>query len=363
MTLAAVVGTQLAPQKGLATLPIALTVVGTALTTVPASLLMQRAGRRAGFVLGALIGAAGGLLSAWAIASGSFALFCAGHFLVGVFQGFGNYYRFAAAEAAGERSQGRAISWVLAGGVVAAVAGPEVAGRLRDLWPPHTFAASYLAQTALALFAATVLAQVVIPKQSREAAAGDARPLRVIAQQPAFIVAVVGATVGYAAMIAAMTATPIAMLGCGLPLSDAVIVIQWHVLAMFLPSFFTGELVERFGAQRVLVAGIGLLIAHVAMAASGLEFLHFLSALVFLGVGWNFTFTAGTTLVAASCTPAERGRAQALGEALIFGTVAVASLSAGWALAQWDWRTLNLALLPPLLAAGAFVIGTIRRKR
>lgn len=363
MTLAAIVGSGLAADKALATLPIALTVVGTALATVPASFFMRRFGRRAGFVLGAGIGVAGGLVSAWAIVQGSFAAFCAGHFLVGVFQGFGNYYRFAAAEAAGGDWQGRAISWVLAGGVVAAVAGPELAGRLRDLWPLHAFAASYLGQAGLALLAGLALAGVRIARPAREASAAAVRPLRAIARQSAFVVAVSGATVGYAVMIAAMTATPLAMLGCGLPVSDAVVVIQWHVLAMFLPSFFTGSLVERLGAERVLAIGLGLLLAHVAIAASGLEFLHFASALVFLGLGWNFAFVAGTTLLAVSCPPADRARAQALNEALVFGSVAIASLSAGWVLARWDWRTLNLAMLPLLLAAGIPTLRALRGKR
>lgn len=363
MTLAAIVGSGLAADKALATLPIALTVVGTALATVPASFFMRRFGRRAGFVLGAGIGVAGGLVSAWAIVQGSFAAFCAGHFLVGVFQGFGNYYRFAAAEAAGGDWQGRAISWVLAGGVVAAVAGPELAGRLRDLWPLHAFAASYLGQAGLALLAGLALAGVRIARPAREASAAAVRPLRAIARQSAFVVAVTGATVGYAVMIAAMTATPLAMLGCGLPVSDAVVVIQWHVLAMFLPSFFTGSLVERLGAERVLAIGLGLLLAHVAIAASGLEFLHFLSALVFLGLGWNFAFVAGTTLLAVSCPPADRARAQALNEALVFGSVAIASLSAGWVLARWDWRTLNLTMLPLLLAAAIPTLRALRGKR
>ncbi len=363
MTLAAIVGSGLAADKALATLPIALTVVGTALATVPASFFMRRFGRRAGFVLGAAIGVAGGLVSAGAIVQGSFAAFCAGHFLVGVFQGFGNYYRFAAAEAAGGDWQGRAISWVLAGGVVAAVAGPELAGRLRDLWPLHAFAGSYLAQAGLALLAGFALAGVRIARPAREASAAAVRPLRAIARQSAFVVAVTGATVGYAVMIAAMTATPLAMLGCGLPVSDAVVVIQWHVLAMFLPSFFTGSLVERLGAERVLAMGLGLLLAHVAIAASGLEFLHFLSALVFLGLGWNFAFVAGTTLLAVSCPPADRARAQALNEALVFGSVAIASLSAGWVLARWDWRTLNLTMLPLLLAAAIPTLRALRGKR
>ena len=363
MTVAAIVGAQIAPDKGLATLPIALTVVGTALATVPASLYMQRFGRRAGFLLGALAGVAGGLFSAWAIVNGSFVLFCTGHFLVGVFQGFENYCRFAAAEAASEDWRGRAISWVLLGGVVAAIVGPEMAGRFRDSWPPHTFAASYLAQAGLAFLAGLAVAGVSIAKPARTARDAARRPLRAIARQPAFVVAVVGATVGYAVMVAAMTATPLAMLGCGLPVADAVVVIQWHVLAMFVPSFFTGSLVERFGAERVLAAGIALLIVHAAIAASGLAFAHFLSALVFLGVGWNFAFVAGTTLLATSCAPEDRARAQALNEALVFGSVALASFSSGWALAQWDWRTLNLALLPPLIGAGVLAIGAARRRR
>jgi predicted MFS family arabinose efflux permease len=361
MTLAGVLGAQLAPDKGLATLPIAAMVVGTALCSIPASLLMRRIGRRAGFLVGAMLGIAGSAVAAFGLYSQSFVGFVVGHLLIGGYQGFANYFRFAAAESAGPQHASRSISWVVAGGVVAAFAGPQVAVWGRDWLPQHAFLGSYLAQAVLSLGVLLLLTQLNLPQ--RPAVVGEpARPLREIAAQPGLRAAVVGAAVGYAVMIMAMTATPLAMLGCGFDAADVKPVIQWHVFGMFVPSFFTGSLVARFGAPRVMQTGFVLLMAHVAVAASGIEFLHFVSALVLLGVGWNFAFVGGTALLTQSYRPSEQTKVQALNEGLVFGLVALGSLGAGWLYDRFGWVMLNLAVLPLLVLALTWTISVGRRQ-
>jgi MFS family permease len=362
MTLAAILGSTLAPDKGLATLPVAAMVIGTALTSLPAARLMRRAGRRAGFVLGALLGIGGSLACAWALHRGSFAGFVAGHALVGAYQGFANYYRFAAVEAAAPGQAGRAISLVVAGGLVAAFLGPQLAQWGRDWVAGESFVGSYLAQGTLGVVALGLLARLRLPRAIAPQA-GAARPLREILAQPVLRVSVFGAAIGYAVMIMVMTATPLAILGCGLPGTSVTPVIQWHVVGMFAPSFFTGSLVQRYGAPRVLQAGFLLLLGHVAVALSGVAFLHFLSALVLLGVGWNFAFIGGTALLTQAYRPAEQARVQAVNEFAIFGLVAVATLSAGWLYDRFDWVTLNLAVVPLLVAAWVAAVRIGRRLR
>jgi predicted MFS family arabinose efflux permease len=356
MTLAGILGAAIAPDKGLATAPIAAMVLGTAIASLPASFLMRRIGRRSGFLVGAAIGLVGSGVAAAALHAGSFAGFVAGHLLLGAWQGFGNYHRFAAAEVAGAQHASRAISWVVAGGVVAAFAGPQIGLWGRDWMSPQVFLGSFVAQAALALAAMALLPALRVPKPAAQGGAG-ARPLREIAAQPALIAAVLGAAVGYAVMILAMTATPLAMLGCGFGTAEVKPVIQWHVFGMFAPSFFTGALVARHGAPRIMQAGFVLLLGHVAVAAAGVEWLHFLGALVLLGVGWNFAFVGGTALLTQTYRPAEQTKVQALNEALVFGLVALASLGAGWLYDRIGWAALNFATVPMLLVAlGAAVM-------
>jgi MFS family permease len=361
MTLAGILGATLAPDRGLATLPIAVMVVGTALASIPASMLMRRLGRRAGFMLGAALGVIGSTLAAIGLYRQSFGVFVLGHLLIGAYQGFANYYRFAAAEAAGPAHASRAISWVVAGGVVAAFAGPQLGIWGRDWMPPHAFLGSYLAQALLSLSALALLSRLAL-RPVVVAAGEPARTLREIVAQPALRAAVAGAAVGYAVMIMAMTATPLAMLGCGFGTGEIKPVIQWHVFAMFAPSFVTGSLVARFGAPRIMQAGFLLLIGHVLIAASGLEYLHFLSALVLLGVGWNFAFVGGTALLTQSYRPSEQTKVQALNEGLVFGAVALASLGAGWLYDRFGWATLNLAMLPLLIVALLWTRATGRHR-
>jgi MFS family permease len=363
MTLGALVGAALAPDKGLATLPIAAMVVGTAVATLPAAALMRRSGRRTGFLLGAVLGLAGGLLAALAVYRQSFALFVFAHALMGAYQGFAGYYRFAAAEVASPQFAGRAISLVVAGGVVAAILGPQLVQWTRDVLLPHAFVGAYLAQAGLGVLALLALGRLNRLVPPRDAAQASGRSLRVIARQPAFVVAVMGATVGYTVMLLAMTATPVAMLDCGLPVSDAVRVIQWHVLGMFAPSFFTGALVQRFGAMQVMLAGFVLLTGHVIIAVSGVQFLHFLSALVLLGAGWNFSYIGATALLTLTYRPEEQAKVQAANDFTVFTVVAIASLSAGWLYDRFGWQTLNLVALAALAMVLLILVAIERRLR
>jgi predicted MFS family arabinose efflux permease len=359
MALAAILGAMLAPDRALATVPVAAMVIGTAVASLPASALMRRFGRRRGFLIGALLGVGGSLLSALALYHSAFAAFVAGHFLLGSYQGFANYYRFAAVEAAGPDRAARAIALVVAGGVVAAFLGPQLAVWGRDWIGGQIFVGSYLAQGALSLVALALITFLRLPT-SPPAHTGMARPLRDILALPVLRVSIFGAAIGYAAMIMVMTATPLAILGCGLPGTSVTPVIQWHVVGMFAPSFFTGSLIRRYGAPRVMQAGFVLLLGHVVVALSGVEFLHFLSALILLGVGWNFAFIGGTALLTQAYRPAEQLKVQAVNEFSVFGLVALATLSAGWLYDRFGWTTLNLALVPLLLAALA---ATIRIER
>jgi predicted MFS family arabinose efflux permease len=321
---------------------------------------MRRVGRRVGFLTGASFGVASGLLAAYAVYAGAFLLFVIAHALLGVYQGFTNYYRFAAGEAAAADFKARAISWVIAGGVVAAVLGPQLAYWPRDWWPPQ-FLGSYLAQAVLGVVALFALAQLRIPAPRAAAARAPGRSGIELVRQPAFLVAMGGAAVAYAVMLLVMTATPVAMVGHGHGVGDAVQVIQWHVLGMFAPSFFTGALIARFGAPRIMAVGFALLAGHVGIALAGTELLHFLSGLVLLGVGWNFAFIGGTTLLTSAYREGEQAKAQAINDFVIFGTVAAASLSSGWLYHQFGWQTLNLVALPFLAVALVATLGLSRR--
>ncbi len=366
MTLAAILGSLLAPDKSLATLPVAAMVIGTALASLPAAMLMRRLGRRVGFLMGASLGVVGSAVAGYGLWQDSFALFVLGHLLLGSYQGFANYYRFAAAEAVDAAHTTRAISWVVAGGIVAAFLGPQLGEWGRDWIVSGPFVGSYLAQAALSVLALGLLSQVRL-KPVAVATAGAARSVRELLSQPLLLTSVFGAAVGYSVMIMVMTATPLAMLGCGLPGESVTPVIQWHVVGMFAPSFFTGNLVKRYGAPRIMQVGFALLLGHVAIALSGLEFLHFASALVLLGVGWNFAFVGGTALLTQTYRPAEQLKVQAINEFLVFGLVAASTLSAGWLYDRYGWATLNLAVVPflvlALLASAGVELKTARLRR
>ncbi len=362
MALGAILGGMLAPDRGYATLPIAVMVIGTAIASLPAALLMNKHGRRTGFLIGALLGIGGSLLCVLALYERSFTAFVVGHFLLGAYQGFANYYRFAAVEAADPSHASKAISLVVAGGVVAAFLGPHLGQWGRDWISGQLFIGSYLAQGALSLITLILLSRLALPKVATTHS-GTPRPLREILAQPTLQVSIFGTAVGYAVMVMVMTATPLAILGCGLPGSNVTPVIQWHVVGMFAPSFFTGSLVKRYGAPRIMQVGFILLLVHILLAISGVEFLHFLSALVFLGIGWNFVFIGGTALLTQTYQPAEQMKMQAVNEFAVFGLVALATLSAGWLYDRFGWITLNLAVVPLLCAALLAVIRIGRRQQ
>jgi MFS family permease len=353
ITLGGLVGQRLAPTLTLATLPIALMMIGVVAAALPASLLTQRLGRRTGFVVGTVGGgAAGAAVSVVAISVESFALFCFGGLLLGVYQAFANLYRFAAADAAGPAFRSNAIALVLAGGVAAAFIGPFNASRAVDLLPGVADAGPYAVVVGLTLLGASLHMLLRIPDE-QQARSGFQRPLPVIASQPAFGVAVLAGTVGYTVMILTMTAMPLAMRQAGFGLHDSATVMQWHVLGMFAPSFVTGRLVARFGAPSMLLAGAGGLAAAIGVAAAGQTMAHFLLALVLLGVGWNFLYIGGSALLTTVHTPAERGKVQGLNEFVVFGAVAVGSLLAGALLHTVGWATLNLMLLPFVAATAS----------
>ena len=364
MTVGGLAGGQIAPRPELATMPIAAMFLGTATATFPASMWMVRAGRRTGFVAGALLGVAAGLCAALGIWLGSLALLCLGTFLVGVYQAFAQFYRFAASELANAAFKPRAISLVLGGGVVAALAGPML-GRLGGPLLEPQYVGSFLLLALVSMIAAGILLGLHVPAALAPHGDGEkGRPWLNIVSQPAYLIALFGAATGYGIMILAMTATPIAMVQHHHELAAAATAIQLHVLGMFLPSFFTGSLIARFGVLRIMFAGVVLFAGHVVMTLTGTGFGSFAGALVLLGVGWNFLYIGGTTLLTTTYSVAEKGRAQATNDMTIFAVGLACSFSAGALLQHFGWQTLNMLLLPWLaLAASALVWLGYRRRR
>lgn len=356
------VGLSLAPSRSLASLPVTAYVVGTALTTVPAAHFMKHHGRRAGFMLGALVGMAGGLVSALAVDSASFWLLCLGTLMGGCYNAFGQQYRFAAADAAPADWKSRAISLTLAGGILGGILGPETGKLTRDLLAPP-FLASYLTLTVYAFAALLVASRLDIPPLAAHQQASGGRPLREIARQPAFAVAVLSAAGGYGVMNLLMTATPLAMQMCGHPFADAAFVLEWHVIGMFAPSFFTGGLIRRFGVGRIIAAGAALLLASVAVNLAGTSVGHFWAGLVTLGVGWNFLYIGGTTLLTETHRPEERAKVQGGNDFLVFAVQGVTSLGAGALITGDGWEALNLLAMPIVLATGAASLWYLGRAR
>lgn len=362
MTIGGLAGAQIAPAPELATAPIASMFLGTAIAIVPASMWMARVGRRVGFVTGAILGTLGGLLAAAGILLASLPLLCLGTLFVGTYQAFAQFYRFAASEVSDDAFRSRAISLVLAGGVVAALAGPAL-GRLGgDLMQP-AYVASFLILTLVSLIAAGVLLGVKVPRQVDTAEdKAAARSLRQIVRQPTYLVALFGAVTGYGVMILAMTATPLAMAHHHHGLAETATVIQLHILGMFLPSFFTGSLIARFGVLRIMFTGTLLLAGHVLFSLSGTQFYSFAGALILLGVGWNFLFVGGTNLLTRTYRVAEKGKAQATNDLTIILVGLAASLSAGALQNTIGWQTLNMLLLPWLALAAAAIVWLGRRR-
>lgn len=351
MTVSAIVGTMIAADKTLATLPLAFQMTAMMVTTIPASLAMKRFGRRAGFLFGIVVGISGAVLATYAIFERNFWLLCVAAGVMGIQMGFAQFYRFAAADTADAAFKSKAISLVLAGGVIAAVLGPNLAKWARDLFEPVMFAGSYAAIAVLWLIPLVLLCFIDIPRPSVEERKQSGRPLLAIMRQPVFVVAIVGAIVAYAMMNMVMTSTPLAMLACGLEFDDAAFVIQWHVLGMYAPAFFTGSIIARYGVLNVMLAGAVLMLGCVAVNLSGQDVTRFWLALVLLGVGWNFLFVGATTLLTETYTPAEKAKVQAANDFLVFGSVAISAFSSGMLQNAFGWDIVNMMALPFLTIA------------
>jgi MFS family permease len=366
-TTSALVGLRLAAHQGLpetlATLPLAIQFLATMLTTIPASLLMKQIGRRAGFFLGSSAGLAGAALASYAILQESFVLFTLATVLFGIHNGFGTFYRFAAADSATPEYRATAISYVMAGGVVAALLGTNLANWTRGLLVSAPFAGSYFVLFGLYTLSLTALTFIRIPRLDAKTRQQSGRPLRTIIAQKTFIVAVAAATLGYGVMSLIMTATPLAMHAHAHNFTSTAFVIEWHVLGMFAPSFFTGHLIRRLGVANVMLTGALLNGLTVIINLTGTSETHFWAALLLLGVGWNFLYVGGTTLLTEVCNEQEKAKVQALNDFLIFTTATGAILTAGVLQHLYGWRVVNLGVLPLIIAMLAAVIWLKRRHR
>jgi len=357
-----IIGAVLAPDKGLATLPITFMVFGMWMGTLPVGALARRYGRRFALQTGSLFGILSGLISYTAVMQGSFGMLLAGTFCGGLYAAAHQSYRFAAADTASDRFRARAVSYVLAGGIFAAIIGPQLVIWTQGLMAPHLFAASFLGQSACALIAAIVLQFVRIP-QLQPQPHHQVRPLPAILRQPRFIVAAACGMAAYAMMNMVMTSAPLAMVGCGHSVTDATLGIQWHVLAMYGPSFVTGSLIARYGVERITGIGLGLIVLTAVVAISGVTVAHFWTALVLLGLGWNFAFIGATTMVTECHRPEERTKVQAFNDFLVFGSMAVSSFSSGQLLETVGWAAINEVVFPVVFVVVALLIWVRLRSR
>jgi MFS family permease len=351
---AAIVGT--APDKGLATLPISIFVLGMWMGTLPMGVLARRLGRRNALQIGTACGVLTGLICCVAVLDGSFLLFNVGAVFSGFYASAHQSYRFAAADTASDEFRPKAISWVLLGGIFAGVVGAQLVIATQNLWPPYLFAATYIGQSALALIAGGVLMFVNMPKPPPRSSVGDGRPLSEIAKKPRFIVAVACGVAAYSMMNLVMTSAPLAMVMCNHSITDATLGLQWHVLGMYAPSFITGALITRFGLERITGVGFALIIVAAGIGIAGISLWHFWIGLALLGVGWNFAFIGATTMVTHCHRPNERNKVQAFNDFLVFGSMAIGSFSSGQLLASFGWATVNEVVFPVVLAAGALLL-------
>lgn len=357
----AIMGNMLAPDRALATLPISIFVVGMAACTLPAGAIARRHGRRAAFLAGTGCGVLTGLLASLAAVLGSFSLFCLATFLGGAYAAVVLSFRFAAADGVPPERRPRALSLVMAGGVLAGVIGPQLVTHTMNAWPPYLFAVTYLAQAGVAALCALVLLGVRLPRPSAAEMAGG-RPLAVIARQPRFVAALACGVVSYLLMNFLMTAAPLAMQLCGLPQEASNLGLQWHVIAMYGPSFFTGSLIARFGAGRVVAAGLALTGAAALAGLAGQDVAHFWISLILLGLGWNFGFVGASALVLECHRPEERTRVQSFNDFVVFGTMAVGSFLSGGLLTAFGWNTVLWLSFAPL-ALGALALAGMARLR
>jgi len=360
---AGVVGSVLAPDPALATLPISVMVVGMWIGTLPVGALSKAYGRRFALQTGSAFGALSGLISCAAMLRGSFSLLLVGTLCGGLYAAAHQSYRFAAADTASSRFRAKAVAWVLAGGMFAAVIGPQIVILTKDIWPAYLFAATYLAQSVCAVLAAAVLIFLKIPRPHVSHSLVDGRPLTEIIVQPKFIVAVVCGLASYAMMNMVMTSAPLAMVMCNHSLNDAALGIQWHVLGMYVPSFITGSLILRLGVRPMMVVGLTLIVVAATIGLLGITLWNFWIGLALLGVGWNFSFIAATTLITECHDPHERNKVQAFNDFLVFGSMAIGSLSSGALLARYGWTAVNGMVFPVMLVAAVLLVwGSLTRR-
>lgn len=361
-TIGGLAGQSLAANPCLATLPISLIVLGSMLSASPNAMIMQRLGRRAGFMIGAGAGALGGIVGAWGLYLGSFPVFLVGSFITGTYMSAQGFYRFAAADTASEAFRARAISYVLAGGLVAAMLGPQLVKVTVDAFV-IPFLGSYMVVIALNLVGSLLFLLLRIPRPLRPAPdAPRGRSRLQLLKTPRIAVAIICATVSYGLMNLMMTSAPLAVVGCGFGTGQAADVVSVHVLAMYVPAFFTGHLINRFGAERIIAAGLVILAGAGAVALQGIALENFMLALLLLGIGWNFGFIGATTLLAASHDESERGKVQGMNDLIVFGGVTLASLASGGLMncsggtPVEGWTAVNLAMLPALVLAASALI-------
>ncbi|MCB5360236.1 MFS transporter [Vibrio sp. 14N.309.X.WAT.E.F5] len=357
------IGKQIAPSVSMITLPVALQFLGLMAATIPASLISGKLGRKRGFSIGNVVGITGASLATYALSQQHFYLFCFATFLLGIGIGFGTLYRFAAIEVCDENARHRAISISMAGGVLAAVLGPNLAIMSQQWSADGLYIGAFASLIGLNILALALLQTIQFPKVSFNSQAPKADPLSVIVKAPNFIGAVFAAMVAYAVMNILMTATPLAMIGCGFDFTKAAGVIEWHVLGMFVPAFFTGSLIEKFGSRMMILAGGVLFVVSIAINIHGVSIWHFRAALVVLGVGWNFMFIAATGLFSQSYQAQNKAKAQAFNEFVVFGCVTVTALLSGWLESTVGWQNLNVYVLPFVLAVILLFAFSARKSR
>jgi predicted MFS family arabinose efflux permease len=355
VSVTALIGQQIAPSPALVTLPVALQFLGLMGVTLPAALLMRWLGRKTGFFLGNLIGVGGALLAFTALSAGNFALFCLSTLLLGMAIGVGQQYRFAAVEACKPEQNARAIGLVMGGGVLAAILGPNLAVWSQGFFPHHPFLGAFLVLLGLYAFTLLLILSLPLPKPTQAEQQHGGRGYLALLRQPLLIAAITSGSIGYGVMVLVMTATPLAMHSHHYDFSSTASIIQWHVLGMFLPSFFTGRLITRFGVTPIIQLGCVLLLFCVAVTQLGQGYWHFWVALVALGVGWNFTFIGATSLLTRTYQPNEKARVQGMNDFLVFGFSALGSLLAGHLQLRLGWELLNLLMLPPIVLAMTLV--------
>lgn len=352
-----IIGNQLAPDKSLATLPITIFVIGMAACILPAGVIARRHGRRAAFLAGTGCGVLTGLIAALAVILSSFWLFCAATFLGGAYAAVVLSFRFAAADGVDPEKKARALSFVMGGGVLAGVVGPQLVTHTMHLLPNQMFVATYIAQALVAAISAVVLMGIRLPLPTTEEALGGGRPMGLIVRQPAFITAIICGAVSYMLMNFLMTAAPLAMHMDGHTQESANLGLQWHVIAMYGPSFFTGGLITRYGARKIVMLGLALTALSIVIGLMGNALFHFWTTLILLGVGWNFGFIGASAMVLVCHTPEEKTRVQSLNDFIVFGTMAIGSFVSGSLLAIYDWeRVLWVSFVPLLLAVIAILL-------